>query len=102
MEGISINESKDEIIKSLVDMQEQQAMTLTQLSTVIDAMRVNIVTNMRFELHDAMMQCIARGYATPTEYDRIREKMQNYKNLNGNHGLTELYEERFIPLQIKN
>lgn len=101
MEGISINESKDEIIKSLVDMQEQQAMALTQLSTVIDAMRENIVTNMRFELHDAMMECITRGCVTPTEYDRIREKMHNYRNLNGNHGLCELYEERFKTLPIR-
>lgn len=99
--GIEIIESNDDIIRTLINVQEEQGRQLQVLMGVIDAMRENIVTNMRFELHDSMMECIIRGYVTTEEYDRISEKMKNYLALKGNHGLTDLYEKKFIVLPIK-
>lgn len=102
MNEIAIREEKDDIIKSIITMQEQQAMALNQMASMVDAIRENIVTNMRFELHDAMMECIIRGSATPTEYERITEKMRNYEAMKGNHGIADLYNNKFKLLPIKN
>lgn len=97
---IEIKESNDDIIRSLINIQEQQSKQLKELYELVDAIREDIVTNRRFELHDAMMDCIVKGYATKDEYDRISEKMKSYGNLHGNH-IQDLYEKKFQPLPIK-
>lgn len=98
---INIKETNDDIIRTLVNIQEEQGKQLQDLASVIDAMRENIVTNMRFELHDCMMESVLRGYVTPEEYDRISSKMVNYKSLGGNHGIDNLYNEKFKNLPIR-
>lgn len=101
MNEIAIKEEKDDIIRSIINMQEQQAMALNQMASMVDAIRENIVTNMQFELEDAMMECIVRNSVTPTEYKRISQKMKNYTALDGNH-IQDLYNERFKLLPIRN
>lgn len=98
--AIEIKESNDDIIRSLIHMQEEQSKQLKNLCDVVDAIREDIVTNRRFELHDAMMECIKRGYATTDEFDKISEKMKTYTALKGNH-IQSLYETKFLPLPIK-
>lgn len=97
---ITITESNEDIIRSLIHMQEEQNKQLQTLYDLVDAIRDDIVTNRRFELHDSMMKCIKRGYATADEYDRISEKMKTYGALHGNH-IQSLYQNRFLTLPIK-
>lgn len=97
---IEIKESNDDIIRSLIHMQEEQSRQLKNLCDVVDAIKDDIVTNRRFELYDAMMTCILRGSATPDEFDRISEKMKTYTALKGNH-IQDIYEKKFMNLPIK-
>lgn len=102
MDAIEIRETTEAMMKSLIDVQKTQGEQIGELKDMILGIRETMMNSLRFELHDQMMECIKRGYATEDEYDRITEKMHDYLvNLHGNHGLEDLFEDRFKKLKIQ-
>lgn len=101
MNEIRIQESQEDIIRTLIDVQEAHGIELKKQSEILDALQMAFMTNLRFELHDAMYNCILKGFATPDEYDLITSKMEVYNALKGNHGIQELYNNQFKQLPIK-
>lgn len=91
---VTIDERPDAMMKSIIDMQEKQAKMIEDLSVSVIGIRDTMMTNLRFELHDDMMNDIIQGYTTQDNYDRISTKYHDYRiSLKGNHGIEKLFEK---------
>lgn len=99
---MEINENTEDKIKSVIDVQEYHRDQIKELSKVVDCIRATMMTSLRFELKEDMIKCVLRGYRTPEDTERIEAKYYDYVHrLQGNHGITHIYEHDFIKLPVK-
>lgn len=99
---MEINEKTEDMMKSIIDVQQNQREQIEGLSAAVECIRSTMMTTLRFELKEEMMKCALKGYRTPEETEEIEAKYHDYvHNLNGNHGLNLIYENDFLTLPIK-
>lgn len=99
-ETIVINETTEDMIKSLIDVQVKQSDQIHALSQVVDAIRESIMNDKKVLLKRLMYNALERGYTIPQEDERINLEYTSYKGLNGNGYIKELYEDRYLKLPM--
>ena len=82
-----------ELNKNSDEMQKQ--------SKILEALRQERIEEKGLELEELIYSCLNKGSVTPEEDKLIRRKYHIYHEvLGGNHGIQELYEERYMNLKV--
>ena len=82
-----------ELNKNSDEMQKQ--------SEILEALRQERIEEKGLELEELIYSCLNKGSVTPEEDKLIRRKYHIYHEvLGGNHGIQELYEERYMNLKV--
>lgn len=88
-------------INHLIDNQNMNNVEMQKQSQILQSLRQERIEEKGLELEDLMYKVLVRGYATPAEDKVIRRKYHIYHEiLGGNHNIKELYEERYLDLDI--
>ena len=94
-------------INRIIDVQKEQSVILEKhtqelkdQNIMLKSMQTLLKNNIKFELEDMIYEVLDRGYATPAEDKRIRVKYNDYRNNKGNSDLQELYESRYLELDV--
>ena len=95
-------------INRIIDVQKEQSVILERhtkelkdQNTMLKNMQSLMKNNIKFELEDMIYTALARGYVTPAEDKKIRVKYRDYRNNNGNGDLKDLYESRYLDLEVR-
>lgn len=100
---MEIKETTENMMKSIIDVQENHREQINELKNTIDGIRATMMTFLRFELKNEMNRCILKGYRTPWETEEIEAKYHDYtEHLSGNHGITRIFEDDFMALPVKD
>ena len=95
-------------INRIIDVQKEQSIILERhtkelkdQNTMLKNMQSLMKNNIKFELEDMIYTALTRGYVTPAEDKKIRVKYGDYRNNNGNGDLKDLYESRYLDLEVR-
>lgn len=95
-------------INRIIDVQKQQSIILERHTKelkdqnhMLKNMQTLMKNNIKFELEDMIYTVLTRGYVTPAEDKKIRIKYNDYQNNDGNGDLKDLYESRYLDLEVR-
>ena len=95
-------------INRIIDVQKEQSIILERhtkelkdQNIMLKNMQSLMKNNIKFELEDMIYTVLSRGYVTPAEDKKIRVKYRDYCNNNGNGDLKDLYEHRYLDLEVR-
>ena len=95
-------------INRIIDVQKEQSIILERhtkelkdQNTMLKNMQSLMKNNIKFELEDIIYTVLTRGYVTPSEDKKIRIKYNDYQNNDGNGDLKDLYESRYLDLEVR-
>lgn len=66
----------------------------------IGILKESEMINKKIELKRLMYDCLNKGFATPSENDKITMFFHSYTSLGGNHEVETLYKEHYINLKV--
>lgn len=96
-------------INRIIEVQKEQSVILERHTTELKEQNIMLKNmqnlmknNIKFELEDMIYEALTRGYVTPAEDKRIRVKYKDYTNNNGNGDLEDLYESRYLELEVRD
>ena len=94
-------------INRIIDVQKEQSVILEKHTKelkdqnhMLKNMQTLMKNNIKFELEDMIYTALTRGYVTPAEDKKIRIKYRDYQNNDGNGDLKDLYESRYLDLDV--
>lgn len=94
-------------INRIIEVQKEQSVILERHTSelkdqneMLKNMQSLMKNNIKFELEDMIYEVLDRGYVTPAEDKKIRVKYKDYRNNKGNGDLEELYESRYLELDV--
>ena len=89
-----------EVQKEQSDILERHTNELKDQNEMLKNMQSLMKNNIKFELEEMIYEVLDRGYVTPAEDKKIRVKYKDYRNNKGNGDLEELYESRYLELDV--
>lgn len=106
-ESLSDSEKIEATINRIIEVQKEQSLILEKhtqelqdQNTILKNMQTLMKNNIKFELEDMIYAVLDRGYVTPAEDKKIRVKYSDYRSNEGNGDLKELYESRYLDLDV--
>lgn len=106
-ESLSDSKKIEATINRIIDVQKEQSLILEKhtvelqdQNTILKNMQSLMKNNIKFELEDMIYSVLDRGYVTPAEDKKIRVKYADYRLNEGNGDLKELYESRYLDLDV--
>jgi hypothetical protein len=98
-----------EKINELIDSRHILAVEFNDISTelkmqtnILHAMQETMKDELKLKLEKMIYQCLDQGYATPEQNKTITTMYHNYTSLGGNGEIKELYEKRYLLLDVHN
>lgn len=79
---------------------EKQSEILNIQSASIEAMKNTMMTDKKFKLKTMIYKCLDQGFVTPDQNEVIVADYKNYRALDGNSEIKELYEKRYLNLHV--
>lgn len=107
--GLPDSQKIEATINRIIKIQKEQSIILERhtielkdQNIMLKNMQTLMKNNIKFELEDMIYEVLIRGYVTPAEDKKIRVKYADYCANNGNGDLKDLYESRYLELEVRD
>lgn len=94
-------------INELIDSRYEQAkqasiieLELLKQTEILNAMQNSMKDDKKLKLEKMIHECLNQGYAKPAQNKVITTDYRNYRALNGNGDIKELYEKHYLTLEV--